>query len=145
MGGVAGAPGFEPGNGGTKTRCLTTWLRPTTEVRSGAVLHGVFARGKCHMNGERVANEAGFHPSYVPRRERTTRAIMPCGTPERTQQLARRCTAPGPFPLGPFRPSRRRDDVGAGDTHTTSLRSRCPVTALRARSTPGGKCAGSDR
>ena len=27
-GGVAGAPGFEPGNGGIKIRCLTTWLRP---------------------------------------------------------------------------------------------------------------------
>src|SRR5437588_3274268 len=25
---VAGAPGFEPGNGGIKIRCLTTWLRP---------------------------------------------------------------------------------------------------------------------
>jgi hypothetical protein len=25
---VAGAPGFEPGNGGTKNRCLTTWRRP---------------------------------------------------------------------------------------------------------------------
>ena len=25
---VAGAPGFEPGNGGTKSRCLTTWRRP---------------------------------------------------------------------------------------------------------------------
>jgi hypothetical protein len=25
---LAGAPGFEPGNGGTKNRCLTTWLRP---------------------------------------------------------------------------------------------------------------------
>ncbi len=23
-----GALGFEPRNGGTKTRCLTTWLRP---------------------------------------------------------------------------------------------------------------------
>jgi hypothetical protein len=27
-GSVAGAPGFEPGNGGIKIRCLTTWLRP---------------------------------------------------------------------------------------------------------------------
>ena len=27
---VAGAPGFEPGNGGIKIRCLTTWLRPKT-------------------------------------------------------------------------------------------------------------------
>lgn len=25
---LAGVPGFEPGNGGTKTRCLTTWLYP---------------------------------------------------------------------------------------------------------------------
>ena len=25
---MAGAAGFEPANHGTKTRCLTTWLRP---------------------------------------------------------------------------------------------------------------------
>ena len=25
---VGWAPGFEPGNGGIKIRCLTTWLRP---------------------------------------------------------------------------------------------------------------------
>lgn len=25
---MAGAPGFEPGNDGTKNRCLTAWLRP---------------------------------------------------------------------------------------------------------------------
>ena len=25
---LTGALGFEPRNGGTKTRCLTTWLRP---------------------------------------------------------------------------------------------------------------------
>lgn len=25
---VAGAPGFEPGYGGTKNRCLTAWRRP---------------------------------------------------------------------------------------------------------------------
>src|SRR3954462_5575151 len=25
---MAGGPGFEPGNGGIKIRCLTTWLRP---------------------------------------------------------------------------------------------------------------------
>jgi hypothetical protein len=27
---LAGAPGFEPGDGGIKIRCLTTWLRPKT-------------------------------------------------------------------------------------------------------------------
>ena len=25
---LTGVPGFEPGNGGTKTRCLTTWRHP---------------------------------------------------------------------------------------------------------------------
>ncbi len=47
---LAGAPGFEPGNGGIKIRCLTTWLRPTGPSRGGpqlysegilrAILHG---------------------------------------------------------------------------------------------------------
>jgi hypothetical protein len=27
---LVGAPGFEPGNGGIKIRCLTTWLRPNS-------------------------------------------------------------------------------------------------------------------
>ena len=30
---MAGALGFEPRNGGTKNRCLTTWLRPKTIIR----------------------------------------------------------------------------------------------------------------
>src|SRR5438552_13417552 len=33
---LAGAPGFEPGNGGIKIRCLTAWLRPIGYSRSGA-------------------------------------------------------------------------------------------------------------
>ena len=34
---MAGEPGFEPGNGGIKTRCLTTWRLPNAEtVLSGA-------------------------------------------------------------------------------------------------------------
>ena len=33
---LAGAPGFEPGNGGIKIRCLTTWLRPTSAARRRA-------------------------------------------------------------------------------------------------------------
>ena len=37
---MAGAPGFEPGNGGTKNRCLTTWRRPnrvTTWSRAAVI------------------------------------------------------------------------------------------------------------
>ena len=29
---LAGAPGLEPGNGGIKIRCLTTWLRPNAQT-----------------------------------------------------------------------------------------------------------------
>src|SRR5690606_40948171 len=29
---LAGAPGFEPGNDGTKNRCLTAWLRPNAST-----------------------------------------------------------------------------------------------------------------
>jgi hypothetical protein len=36
VGEMAGAPGFEPGNGGIKIRCLTTWLRPN---RRGGVTY----------------------------------------------------------------------------------------------------------
>ena len=32
----AGAPGFEPGNGGIKIRCLTTWLRPNRYRRAAS-------------------------------------------------------------------------------------------------------------
>ena len=31
---LAGAAGFEPANGGTKSRCLTTWRRPSTGDRT---------------------------------------------------------------------------------------------------------------
>ena len=31
---MAGAAGFEPANGGTKSRCLTTWRRPKSVVDS---------------------------------------------------------------------------------------------------------------
>src|SRR5580692_2359152 len=33
---LAGAPGFEPGDGGIKIRCLTTWLRPNAQCRNTA-------------------------------------------------------------------------------------------------------------
>ena len=35
---LAGAPGFEPGDGGIKIHCLTTWLRPNAADHSGAAL-----------------------------------------------------------------------------------------------------------
>lgn len=36
LAGLAGAPGFEPGDGGIKIHCLTTWLRPNAVDHSGA-------------------------------------------------------------------------------------------------------------
>ncbi len=35
---LAGAPGFEPGNVGTKNRCLTAWRRPNSEHVRDVVL-----------------------------------------------------------------------------------------------------------
>ena len=35
---MAGAPGFEPGNGGIKIRCLTTWLRPNRYRRAAQAI-----------------------------------------------------------------------------------------------------------
>lgn len=35
---MAGVPGFEPGNAGTKNRCLTAWLYPK-KTRSRLLLH----------------------------------------------------------------------------------------------------------
>ena len=33
---MAGVPGFEPGNGGIKTRCLTAWLYPNLGLKTCA-------------------------------------------------------------------------------------------------------------
>ena len=46
---MAGAPGFEPGNGGTKNRCLTAWLRP---IEAGApFIIGSSAEGNSVLAG----------------------------------------------------------------------------------------------
>src|ERR1043166_8583553 len=45
---LAGAAGFEPGNGGIKIRCLTTWLRP-----NGALVHVPFPSATCGRSSAR--------------------------------------------------------------------------------------------
>ncbi len=35
---LAGVPGFEPGHGGIKTRCLTAWLYPTIYTLAEAMV-----------------------------------------------------------------------------------------------------------
>ena len=44
---LAGVPGFEPGNGGTKIRCLTAWLHPNREMFKFLMFYGVI--GLFHM------------------------------------------------------------------------------------------------
>ena len=51
---LAGAPGFEPGNGGTKNRCLTTWRRPNIE-------RGVYIIGARAALATRVFNWRRFY------------------------------------------------------------------------------------
>lgn len=48
--GLAGAPGFEPGIVGTKNRCLTTWLRPSS--RNMPAARGLIGRADGKLNGE---------------------------------------------------------------------------------------------
>src|SRR3546814_132498 len=55
-------PGFEPGNGGTKTRCLTAWLRGSgipSRIRTGisAVKE---QRPKPLDDGDKIAERARF-------------------------------------------------------------------------------------
>ena len=45
---LAGAPGFEPGDGGIKIRCLTTWLRPSS-VGKAPVLAAAFVHRNVYV------------------------------------------------------------------------------------------------
>ena len=61
---LAGAPGFEPGNGGIKIRCLTTWLRPNTVGLAPA------ARAGCRniATGPAPSNVRPGHAAILARR-----------------------------------------------------------------------------
>ncbi len=54
---MAGAPGFEPGNGGTKNRCLTAWRRPNASASrvSRAPRQQGALRAKGYVRGFRKA------------------------------------------------------------------------------------------
>src|SRR3981189_2799990 len=78
---LAGAPGFEPGNGGIKIRCLTTWLR-LNSLRGGK-LSGKLLRGNKTARGAPPARLGG--------RERLTGALSCIASAE--QGKARRAAA----------------------------------------------------
>ena len=56
---VAGAPGFEPGDGGTKNRCLTAWLRPNGRRDGVPVYNRGQAPKQPSRHGSRSANPRG--------------------------------------------------------------------------------------
>ena len=70
IGWLAGAPGFEPGNGGTKNRCLTTWRRPN---RCGVYIIAKNAAGNSVLHASRYL-EAGL---ILPLRRFALAAISP--------------------------------------------------------------------
>ncbi len=53
---LAGVPGFEPGNGGIKIRCLTTWLHPTGPMFLGgfAMFCNCFGSIRRHFGPRRL-------------------------------------------------------------------------------------------
>src|ERR1700686_2474537 len=64
---LAGAPGFEPGNGGIKIRCLTTWLRPKS-LRELKAAHGIATRsGTINAFPSGMAVRANPGPPCPPR------------------------------------------------------------------------------
>lgn len=67
---LAGAPGFEPGNGGTKNRCLTTWRRPN---RCGVYIIGPMAAGNTVLLRDTYLQERPKSPlaALPPRRYKT--------------------------------------------------------------------------
>ena len=114
---MAGAPGFEPGNGGTKNRCLTTWRRPNCggvySSRRGAARGNrrlsAGERGLCRARPEPVRDgaagrpESPVRPADAGRHERPLRPRTWPGGPvgERPGQARklwriRRIRSPGP-------------------------------------------------
>lgn len=78
---MAGMPGFEPGNGGIKIRCLTTWLHPITRgflkafARQGkAGKDAGMTTQNCApsrpLHSGRLGGGAGNRRSNLPRSER---------------------------------------------------------------------------
>jgi hypothetical protein len=62
--GLAGAPGFEPGNGGTKNRCLTAWRRPN----GGVYIIGSGGAGNRFCTFEDIpSRKPDFSPCSAPR------------------------------------------------------------------------------
>jgi hypothetical protein len=66
MKGLAGAPGFEPGNGGTKNRCLTTWRRPN----DGAVHSRAWPRWQQGFDRENISGGTSKSPLAEPQTRR---------------------------------------------------------------------------
>ena len=103
--GLAGAPGFEPGNGGIKIRCLTTWLRPITATARRAGLGGaVLAASPAALNRLRSevattlrrdpwAHRRGRAPQWSP--HAADRRNRPCARrPEEPSALGGRAAVP---------------------------------------------------
>src|SRR6185312_1082073 len=70
---LAGAPGFEPGNGGIKIRCLTSWLRPIAGPTANANRHAAEGVAPPQIPARRIVPDAhmrieslGLTPSVRP-------------------------------------------------------------------------------
>ena len=106
---VAGAPGFEPGNGGIKIRCLTTWLRPIASVRQRG---RTILRPASPINAfmAPLRHPAGWRRASAPRQwsntafRRSCAPPRPCGAAIPDRQRA--CAGRRPIPQACRRGSR---------------------------------------
>ena len=90
---LAGAAGFEPANGGIKSRCLTTWRRPSR--RRG--YSGPYCEGKGGLRREEgqlgntpaIARKSYIHPAVIALADRQVKWRAKLKLPRATLWLSR--------------------------------------------------------
>ena len=146
---MAGAPGFEPGNAGTKNRCLTAWRRPNLQVRRGGASNGTRRRKRrlisktCWPGQSPSACLCGFFGLALGRRRRTGPRPRLCLSRSETFAYAhiglehRRGSDVNLRTLHDRRASMRAP-AGRGSSATDANRVDCGTTDARGRS-PGNR------
>jgi hypothetical protein len=145
---VVGAPGFEPGNGGTKNRCLTAWRRPSRVIAFTRVARPQRAPGTPPGVGSasaRIDQQQRRRRGSARRRRQHLPDAAASGRARRPTQTG--TSAPSPAPPRPAAPhaspapqpvqrAQRRRRIRAAAADARGHR-QCLSSRSAARGTPG--------
>src|ERR1700728_3584923 len=93
---LAGEEGFEPPNGGIKTRCLTTWRHPSIRIAGFGGGRASYSRGSFTARPQAARTRASGR-ARAPRSSARDREPAPRGARLRSRSRTRRiCTSPCP-------------------------------------------------